>query len=271
SREYFTRAVIALCYEVLQEYNDAYIVYKKLAETIPDPSLVKPQIQRLSGMLGFQDELEPAGKGEKESGPIPAANGNSAELILFVSMGDGPQKVSGDILLPPGVRVSFPRYKKQKSYFGSPEVMDFNSRKPSNIIETDILAVAGDSLDDRAKLIYAKEAARIAAKEMIIRGIDRDNKDPLAGLLIRLAFIAMEEADTRGWDTLPAKLSIVRVFLKPGTHKLRVNIQDGGFGNTIDLPEIRFSRGDKVFYSLRASGGSTSVNGMRETERNTAD
>jgi uncharacterized protein len=150
-------------------------------------------------------------------------------------------------------------------------VMDFNSRKPSNIIETDILAVAGDSLDDRAKLIYAKEAARIAAKEVIIRGFERDNKDPLAGLLIRLAFIAMEEADTRGWDTLPAKLSLVRVPLEPGTHKLRVTIQDGGFGNTIDLPEIQFSRGDKVFYSLRVSGGSTSVNGMRETEFNTAD
>lgn len=271
SREYFTRAMIALCYEVVQEYNDAYIVYQKLAKTIPDPSLVKPHVQRLSRMLGFQDELEPSGKGEKEPEPVPAANGNSAELILFVSMGDGPQKVSGDILLPPGVRVSFPRYKKQHSYTGIPEVVDSNYRKQSNIIETDVLAVANDSLDDRAKLIYAKEAARIAAKEVIIRGFERDNKDPLAGLLIRLAFIAMEEADTRGWDTLPAKLSLVRVFLEPGTHKLHVNIRDGGYGNTVDLPEIRLSRGEKVFYSLRASGGSTSVNGMREMELNIDD
>jgi len=266
SREYFTRAMIALCYEVVQEYNDAYIVYKKLAETIPDLSLVKPHVQRLSRILGFQDELEPSGKDKKDPEPVPADSGNSAELILFVSMGDGPQKVSGDILLPPGVRISFPRYKKQHSYTGIPEVVDSNSRKQSNIIETDMLAVANDSLDDRAKLIYAKEAARIAAKEVIIRGFERDNKDPLAGLLIRLAFIAMEEADTRGWDTLPAKLSLVRVFLTPGTHNLHVNIRDGGYGNTIDLPEIRLSRGEKVFYSLRASGGSTSVNGMREME-----
>ena len=44
-----------------------------------------------------------------------------------------------------------------------------------------------------------------------------------------------------------------------------LNLNDGS-ANTIELPEITFSKGEKVFYSLRASGGSTSVNGMREEE-----
>lgn len=263
ARDYFSRALIALCYEMLQEYNDAYIVYKKLAEVIPDKSLVTPHIRRLAKKLGFQDDPELSGGGKQDSGPVLPSGGNSAELILFVSMGSGPQKTAGNLLLPPGVRISFPRYKKQSSYTGRPEVVGSNVRKTSAIIETDMLSVAKDSLDERAKLIYTKEAARIAAKEVIIRGFERNNKDSPVGLLLRLAFIAMEEADTRGWETLPAKLSMVRVFLEPGTHKLRVNIR-GGSDNTIDLPEIRFLPGEKVFYSLRSSGGSTSVYGMRK-------
>jgi hypothetical protein len=264
SGAYFTRALIALCYEGLDEYNDAYIVYKNLAKAMPNPSLVQPHIKRLGRILGFQDELEPEDGAGKEQDGMSFANGSLAELIMFISIGNGPQKISGNILLPPGIRISFPRYKKQRNNTDSPKVFDFRTRKASNQIETDIVAVANDSLDERAKQIYAKEAARIAAKELIVRGFERNNKDSMAGLLIRLAFIAMEEADTRGWHTLPAKLSLVRVYLEPGTHKIKVDIREGGAANFIDLPEITFSPGEKVFYSLRASGGSTSANEMRE-------
>ena len=41
--DYFTRALIALCFANLGEDNDAYLVYRKLAEDLPDPGPVDGQ------------------------------------------------------------------------------------------------------------------------------------------------------------------------------------------------------------------------------------
>ena len=258
SEEYFTRALIALCYENLNEYNDAYIAYKKLAESMTNPSIVRPDIDRLAGMLGFDDEIS-------DTPQIVYTAADSAELVLFVSLGKGPVKISGNIVLPPGIRFSFPRYKKQDEKVGRAEVFVFESRKQVISVETDVVGVAGNSLDERAKAIYLKEAARLAAKEVIIReaGKDRDN---IVTVLLRLAFMLMEEPDTRSWQTLPAKLSLVKLPLEPGAHKIRVQIRGNGSVKDIDLPEIEFYRGQRVFYSVRASGGSVSEQGRKKPE-----
>jgi tetratricopeptide (TPR) repeat protein len=58
SGSYFTRALIALCYDNLMEFNDAYIEYKKLSELLPDLSQVATDLYRLSTALGFAEEAE---------------------------------------------------------------------------------------------------------------------------------------------------------------------------------------------------------------------
>jgi hypothetical protein len=258
SEEYFTRALIALCYENLNEYNDAYIAYKKLAETMKNSAIVQPDIDRLAGMLGFDDEIS-----NKPQTVYTAAG--SAELVLFVSLGNGPVKIPGNIILPPGIRFSFPRYEKQDKRVGSAKVFDSGSRKRVIPLETDVVGVAKKSLDERATEIYVKEAARLAAKEVIMRQIGKD-QDDIVKILLRIAFMIMEQPDTRSWQTLPAKLSLIKLPLKPGTHKIRVQIRGGGSMKDIDLPEIEFFRGQRVFYSVRASGGSVSAQGRKEPE-----
>jgi len=260
SEEYFTRALIALCYENLNEYNDAYIAYKKLAGTMKNPDIVRPDIDRLAGILGFDDEISNAPQ------TVYTAAGSS-ELVLFVSLGNGPVKIPGNIILPPGIRFSFPRYKKQDKRVGRAEVLDSGSRKQAITVETDVVGVAKKSLDERAMEIYVKEAARLAAKEVIMRKIGKD-QDDIVKLLLRLVFMIMEEPDTRSWQTLPAKLSLIKLPLKPGIHKIRAQIIGGGSFKDIDFPEIEFFRGQKVFYSVRASGGSVSAHGRKEPEMN---
>ncbi|MFO7558998.1 MAG: hypothetical protein R6X10_09235 [Desulfobacterales bacterium] len=258
SEEYFTRALIALCYENLDEYNDAHIAYKKLAEKMKNPSIVQPDIDRLARRLGFDDEIS-------NTPQTVYTTAGSAELVLFVSLGNGPVKISGNIILPPGIRFSFPRYKKQDKSVGRAEVFASESRKQVISVETDVVGVAKKSLDERAMEIYVKEAARLAAKEVVMRQIGKD-QDDIIKLLLRIAFMVMEEPDTRSWQTLPAKLSLIKMPLEPGVHKIRVQIRGGGSMKDIDLPEIEFSRGQRVFYSLRASGGSVSAQGRKEPE-----
>jgi len=258
SKEYFTRMLIALCYENLNEYNDAYIAYKKLAEKMTNPSIVRPDIDRLARRLGFDDEIS-------DTPQTVYTNAGSAVLVLFVSLGNGPVKIPGNIVLPPGIRFSFPRYKKQGGNIGRAEVFDSKSRKQAISVETDVVEVARNSLDERATEIYVKEAARLAAKEVIIRKLGKD-RDDIITVLLRLAFMLMEEPDTRSWQTLPAKLSLIKLPLEPGVHKIRVQIRGDGSVKDIDLPEIEFFRGQKVFYSVRASGGSVSAQGRKEPE-----
>jgi hypothetical protein len=256
SEEYFTQALIALCYENLNEYNDAYIVYKNLAETMKDSSSVRPDVERLAGILGFQDEISGAH-------PVVHRTEDSSELVLFVSLGKGPVKTSGNIILPPGIRFSFPRYKKQNKRTGTPEVLDSGIRKNTIPVETDVVEVAGNSLDERAKEIYVKEAARLAAKEVIIRQIGKD-RDNMVTVLLRIASMVMEQPDTRSWETLPAKLSLIRLPVEPGARRIQIRIRGGGYADDIDLPETEFSKGRRVFYSICAGGRRISAHGMRE-------
>jgi hypothetical protein len=184
---------------------------------------------------------------------------------LFISLGRGPVKESGNIILPPGIRFSFPRYKKQGGNAGRAEIFYADRRKPAIAVETDVVGVAKNSLDERAMAIYAKEAARLAAKEVIIREVGKD-RDNIVTVLMRLIFMIMEEPDTRSWQTLPAKLSLVRLPLEPGTHKIRVHIAGGVSAEDVELPKIELAPRKRVFYSLRASGGDVLVNGRKERE-----
>jgi hypothetical protein len=68
-----------------------------------------------------------------------------------------------------------------------------------------------------------------------------------------MAFIAMEEADTRCWQTLPAAFKLVKVPVRAGTHRFRVmfNSTEQGGGTEVILPEVHVRRGGRAFYSIR--------------------
>jgi hypothetical protein len=42
----------------------------------------------------------------------------------------------------------------------------------------------------------------------------------LGGLFARLALLGADTADTRSWETLPARFSVLRVPVNPGTHDI---------------------------------------------------
>ena len=42
---------------------------------------------------------------------------------------------------------------------------------------------------------------------------------------------AMEEADKRAWTTLPSRIDVARVWVKPGTHTIRIKLPNGRPGS----------------------------------------
>ncbi len=249
SGDYFTRALIALCHENLGEINDAYIEYKKLAELMRDPSPVAPVLCRLGRRLGFADEVE-----EYERF-IPKTHLNegmpSGELILFAGLGNAPVKVPHNIIIPPSIRFSFPKYETFGTPYAQITVLDSTRRPlPAFIsVTTDINGVADASLQARASKIMAKETARAAIKETMSRAVERKNQE-IVGVLLRTALLLLEEPDTRCWQTLPASLTLLRVPIS-GNSDIKIITRSGGRVEEIMLPKSTLSPSQKNYCSVR--------------------
>ncbi|NOY67962.1 MAG: hypothetical protein GXP53_00495 [Deltaproteobacteria bacterium] len=239
--DYFSRALIAHCYEALDEINDAYIEYKKLANDMPDPDAVMGRLYAMALFLGFYDEAQNWGQHlsakEKKEAVKPAAG----ELILFISQGKGPIKKSVGFVAPKSIRFSIPEYRDRTKRYMNFNIMTANYSPDATAITTGLGTALRASLKARLKKIIAKETARVVAKEAIARKID----NPLAEILVRIAFFATEKADTRCWKTLPAYLTLVRVPLSQGSHRLSIRTA----GGDIELPEITVIPGRHYYYA----------------------
>lgn len=246
--DYFTRALVALSFATLGEDNDAYLVYRKLADDFPNPAPIAADIVNHAERLGMVDEVEKY----RSFIPRPLPSGES-ELVLFVANGRIPTKRPGNVVLPPSIRFAFPYYSGGKI---SQPGINVRPRRWSYLplISTDLGVVARKALDARKTRMIAKESLRVAAKETIAQSVGNKN-DAAAEAIVRVALFLLEEPDTRSWQTLPGRLTLMRIPLSAGRHKLQLEVESSGFNrrDLIDLPELQLRPGQRVFYSVRLS------------------
>lgn len=213
--DYYTRALIALCYENMKHYDDARIEYENLAKSM--------------GNDFFKPEPITPGKGE---------------LVLFVSQGRVPQKVSAEAALPPSYKISVPRYNDSSSY-PSVAIRADGSVISLEKVETNIGDVARKSLDDRAAQYITRQALRVATKETIAKKVGEESE--VLEFITRVGLFLIEQADTRSWETLPGNMTLVRAILDKGSHDLEVF---SGNSETIHL-NIDIPEGRRVYQSVR--------------------
>lgn len=211
---YFTRALIALCFENLKEYDGARIEYEKMARSASRDSPAAVELVRISRMTGHP---LPEGISPSVSEHPLARNARTTELVIFLGVGRGPVKEADDIVAPPSVRISFPRYVHRFTRNVNIFPEKKSQRMPFILFQTDMNQVAGMALEERSKEVIAKAAARAAFKEGIAQAVGGKN-DELVTALVRTVLFLTEEADTRGWETLPARLLLIRIPVSPGTH-----------------------------------------------------
>ncbi|MEW6600629.1 MAG: hypothetical protein AB1499_06640 [Nitrospirota bacterium] len=248
SDDFFTRGLVALCYENLGLINDAFIEYKKIAELMDNPAPVAKKLYQLAMELGFHDDAELYKKFLPEEDLARVNKKPGTELVLFISRGRSPVKIPGNIIIPPSIRFSFPRYAETESGFFDRVVIDTSAGHPADTISTDVGKVIRASLKERAAMIIAKETARAAAKEAISQQVG-NQYDPAAEAVVRGIFFIMEEPDTRCWQTLPARLDLIRIALKKTDQNVTVSI--GGEKRTISLTDEEVSSGRRIYRSIR--------------------
>ncbi len=251
--DYFSRALGAICYERAGEYDSALIEWERLLALLPQSAMVNAEVYRI---LTRQHRAVPETVAKQIPDRIKAVydDPTTGTLVVFALSGKSPVKVSSSLPVSPTMRISFPEYRTP-----SPGVAFHAAYDPQPIpvavsVKTDTAEVAKASLDKRATRVVAKQVARLAAKEAAAKALEHELNNPLAADLLRVAFFMMEEADTRCWQTLPARFELVKISLKPGVYDVDLAFLSQGAAKTrqtVTLPDVRIEPGHCIFRTLR--------------------
>lgn len=221
-QDVFTRSVMALSFLAAGQNDSANVEYRKLKEDFDN----------------FQSI---------------ANDRNQSELVLFVATGFIEPKLAGDLFIDVNARISFPFYADSGSTPPSIRLLEDGQLLPTTRSDTQLVRISSDALAERGKTIAARQALRIAAKYNISEAVE--DQDALAGSLVKLLFLAIDQADTRSWETLPAWLTLVRSPLPPGRHSLDLDIHGDGGNQGLILQrrtlDIELAPGQRVFRMIR--------------------
>ncbi len=256
------------------------------------PPWLGADLSRTAGRLGFTAELAQTRETFPELFPAADSSAAATapefaggEVVVLLEFGFAPAKVQREMNLPVlktdrrDDRVRWardlrgrwrPDYRYdevQLDYWLRVTVPELVSSPPAvtgarvsaGIAGGHAVAVTVDDLEGRAfAAFHAREGSmwlrtivRALAKYGTKEQADKAGK--VAGLLANLLGAATEQADTRGWLTLPNRIAMTRLRLPPGRYDLRVDLLDAS-GTTLrtdTIPRVIVRTDDLAIVSRR--------------------
>lgn len=235
----FARYLTGIIYEDLGETGDALIAYRNAYEAYVDhrkkfdvdvPPSLKSDLLRLTKEMGLDDEFQRYQAEFKLSHWLSQADlQNKGQMVFILSNGLVPIKRESSALLPnpetgQAIRISLPYYQTRPLEVAYAQVDVAGEQAPTSAVEN-VGAIAIQSLKDKMPAIIARALARDVVKAKLAKQAD-NRGDPVLGLLVNIAGIATEIADTRSWLTLPDNIQMARLPLPPGTYTVKVDLLD---------------------------------------------
>ncbi|MCU0640303.1 MAG: hypothetical protein MUF59_10625 [Candidatus Krumholzibacteria bacterium] len=228
----FARYLAALLYEMEGLTDDARIEYDEVAKLRPEarPASENPNLTEV--VVFAEMGRAPLKISREVKGYFNDTDGNlfgfftlpGASEPMMVSGG----AVSGLSMKNSGVVFSFafPEYVRQPRIASSCRVViDSLEAAPVKALDN-IEETAMESFKKRIGMILLKSALRT-----YLRTLAQTKLDDKAGGLIDILgkfYSAVETADTRSWQTLPAEIGVFRMECPPGEHEVFLNYYDEG-------------------------------------------
>jgi hypothetical protein len=264
----FAYYLSSVVYELQGEPNDAYIDCRKVHELAPDFGPVRRDLVRLSGQLGMRSEQQ---EWEDRFGlKREAESKDEAELVVFAQCGEAPLREELRVALPfkdGWVAAAFPRLVSTRDPVSGVFLeVEGNGRADSEPL-TDVEATAARHLYDRLPILALKQAIRTGLKGAATKKL-KEEQGGWGSFLGSLAAVATEQADLRGWTTLPATFQAGRCSLSAGPHRFRVASRNAvGGALAQDTFEETLEAGDRLLLNIRAAGDTLRVHRIRYDRR----
>ncbi len=155
------------------------------------------------------------------------------------------------------VTIALPYYESRPNKVASARISVSGKQADTQMME-DIDAIARASLKSRMPAITARAVARAIAKGVIQESVDKAGGQQgddaaaaklIGSLLVRVAAVATERADTRSWLTLPANVQLARLALPPGSYDVTVDLlgQEGQVITTRVFPQVAIRKERKTY------------------------
>tara|TARA_R110001606_G_scaffold261206_12_gene409453 strand:+ start:2948 stop:4309 length:1362 start_codon:yes stop_codon:yes gene_type:complete len=212
----------ALFWEAHGEYNDALVDYKKALEIQPDLDFIKEDVQRVSRSLDGARPLR----------------GQGLVAVLF-EQGFVPERqpLSLPIPTPHGIFVvSFPTYGLQGKPAPYPLTVRAGALESKTRVLADVGGLAAKNLREQVPGLLLRQTLRATTKYNLQKKAN-DDFGPVGALFTQLFNVVSEQADLRGWLSLPAYGQATRLLLPPGQQTLILSTPGGSATLTVPVVE----------------------------------
>ncbi len=246
----FSKYLSAVIWEASRSYDDAYIAYAEAYKIDPSISTIREDLIRSAKLARRMDSY----KDWKKKFPDVAESDRwydraNGELVIIYQQGWGPRKSAGKNnghTLPTLVPV---RSETQRArLYLSSDSEPFLSREVY-----DVQAAAIKTLEEDYGILFAKRVAGVATKAVLSDQIRQQNQ--ALGDLAYIALLMADRADVRQWSFLPQTIQIIRVPLRAGTYKFRlegVDYSNTSTGEGLDSRDVEIKAGQKKFVIWRS-------------------
>ena len=239
-------------------YRGAYAVYKdyeKQYGTSAPPELAR-DVCRLAAQVDRKDDAREIGIDCADvKGDGPTAYKDYGSVVFIGFRGSAPRKAEDGLIVPTSagpVKIAFPRYVVSRppplrgSFILEQKGDDGESIAADPRLAQSLSRIAVKNLEDRRARVIARTATRTAAKQVTIDRIAREAESDSLRILLNLANLFVERADTRSWRTLPGEIYMARVFVPPGTYTVHLPAADRG-GPRTETVSVRAGGTEFVF------------------------
>jgi len=240
----FGRYLSGIIYESAGNFDDSFIDYVKAYKVYANdyaknygtkpPVSLKEDLLRLADKTGRMDEVH---RLIGDNGKIRWQKYNDikglGKLVFIHFNGKAPVKDETRISVPTPrgpITIAFPRYIVHRPSCRNSSLIAESERKKTLSADTetveDVNGIAVKNLNDRKGRVIAKTIARAVTKQAAIDATanqvkNKENRQ-VAKILLNIANMAIERADTRSWRTLPGEIYMTRMFLPAGDYTLKV-------------------------------------------------
>ncbi|MDX8386938.1 MAG: hypothetical protein R8M46_00185 [Ghiorsea sp.] len=252
----FSRYLTGIIYEQGKEWGDAMIAYRKAYQTYqkqkqPIPLFLKQDLIRLSQEMGLEKEHKEYKKSFAMDDGVSAYDlSKQGEVMVLLHQSLAPIKRSSSIFVSGAkkieYRISLPIYQSRPTYVSS-AVLTVGDKSAKAVVVNDFDHEARKSLARATPAMTARLLARAIVKKTAAKTAEKSNGN-LAGLLVDVAGMVTETADTRSWLTLPKNIHFARLPIQAGTYPAKLTLlgKSGAVVRTINLGQLDVKNGKKV-------------------------